>query len=472
MHRFAHMSPPSQSDEPSDPHDPRLEAYREAALAMESGRFNVEVPGVGADEVGALGEALVRLGHALERKYKELKALLEVGERASEGLLVDEVCEHVYDAFRDLIPYHRMGLALISDDFTRVSAYWARNDGAVLQITPGFDAPLAGSSLNRILETGRCRILNDLPGYLEDHPNSESTRLIVAEGIRSSLTCPLISQGKPVGFLFFSSRSLRAYEDAHVQLFQQIAGHLSGVIEKSRLYGQLLELSELKNGLLGMAAHDMRSPLTVILGWVDMLRAGFVGDLPDEADGLLRHIEASALQVLRLVEDLLDVSVIEAGRLELNRESVDLVRHLEQQAESAGLLARAKGVTLELDLPEGVACASVDPVRLTQIVDNLLSNAVKFSPPQSTVRLCLRRSSEGWVLSVIDEGPGIPPEELDGLFAVFERTSVRPTAGERSIGLGLAITRRMVEAHGGRVTASSELCRGSVFTVELPVQAG
>ncbi|MCP4871828.1 MAG: GAF domain-containing protein [Proteobacteria bacterium] len=337
--------------------DPRLEAYTEAALAMESGNFDVEVPVICDDEMGVLGEALVRLGHALERKYQELHALLEVGERANEGLLLDEVCDHVYDAFRNLIPYHRMGLALISDDGAHVAAYWARNDGALLQITRGFEAPLAGSSLNTILETGQSRILNDLPAYLAEHPGSESTRLIVAEGIGSSLTCPLISQGHAIGFLFFSSRGLRQYEDAHVRIFQQIAGHLAGVIEKSRLYGRLLELGELKNRLLGMAAHDMRSPLTVILGWVDMLRCGLGGALPAKADGALEQIESSAEQVLRLVEDLLDVSVIEAGRLELNRQPVDLITHLRMQAESAALLAQAKSVGLELDLPDGEAIA-------------------------------------------------------------------------------------------------------------------
>ncbi|MCP4871827.1 MAG: sensor histidine kinase [Proteobacteria bacterium] len=111
-------------------------------------------------------------------------------------------------------------------------------------------------------------------------------------------------------------------------------------------------------------------------------------------------------------------------------------------------------------------------MRLTQVVDNLVSNAVKFSEPDTTVQLRLRRSSEGWLLAVADQGVGIPTDELAHLFGAFERASVRPTAGERSIGLGLAITKRVVEAHGGRISVTSVVGQGSVFTVELPAVGG
>lgn len=454
----------------TDATDPRLETYTDAARAMESGRFDVTIPVLPADEVGELGLAIARLGHALEHKYEELRALRKVAEEVGASVLIEDVCEHIYDAFGELIPYHRLGLALLDEDGKTLRAFWARHDGGDLRINRGFAAPMEGSSLLPLMQTRTPRILNDLPAYLEAHPGSESTRQIVAEGIRSSLTCPLITQGRPVGFLFFSSRNARAYEEAHVDLFVQIAANLSAVVEKSRLYEGLLESNSLKNRLLGMAAHDMRSPLTVINGWVDMLRSGFAGELSEPALGALGHIEGASKQMLRLVEDLLDASVIDAGRLTLDLQPVELSGHLRHHLESARLLAAAKGIELATDLAAGPAWVEADANRLRQVLDNLLSNAIKFSPSTSTVSIWLEPRGDRWAIRVRDRGPGIPEEELESLFGAFERASVRPTAGERSIGLGLAITRRVVEAHGGRIDVESEVGRGSTFTVELPAR--
>jgi len=448
--------------------DPRLQTMTEAARAMESGRFDVEVPTEPPDEVGRLGAAIGGLGQALEEKYAQLSALQSVTEQLDAGVLLEQVCDKVYTAFSDVIPYERLGLALIDDAGEHVTARWARHDAADPRIAPGFTAPLLGSSLATVLETGQPRILNDLVQYLAEHPESRSTRLIVEEGVRSSLTCPLINQGRPVGFLFFSSHEPRTYEDAHVEMFQQIASHLAAVIEKSRLHARLLEVNSVKNRFLGMAAHDMRSPLTVILGWVDMLRGGHVGDLPAPADPILGYIETSAEQVLALVEDLLDVSVIEEGRLDLSRELLDLGPHLASRQESRALLLAAKGTRLALERPPGPAIVLADPRRLDQAIDNLVGNASKYAPAGTVVTVRVVPCEIGWGIAVEDQGPGIPLEEQAEIFGAFEQASTRPTAGERSIGLGLAISRRVVEAHGGSIRLDSEVGRGSTFTIELP----
>jgi len=138
---------------------------------------------------------------------------------------------------------------------------------------------MAGSSLERVLATGEPRILDDLEAYLAAHPRSESTRLIVAEGVRSSLTCPLVANGKPVGFLFFSSRERGTYRRAHVELFMEIAGQLALIVEKSRLYELLLELDQVKNRFLGMAAHDLRNPIGVVRSYAELLQEDFLGTL-------------------------------------------------------------------------------------------------------------------------------------------------------------------------------------------------
>ena len=227
--------------------DPRITRYRDAALAMKQGRFIVDVPVGQEDEVGQLGKALGELGRVLEAQFEQIQALARITERVNAGLILDEVLSYVFESFRPLIPYERIGFSLLEDHGRIVRARWARSDAPEMKITAGYSQPIAGSSLQQIIQTGRPRILNDLVAYLQEHPNSESTQLIIEEGMRSSLTCPLIALGKPVGFMFFSSVQPNTYRNAHVELFLQIAGQLATIVEKSRLYQELVELNQLKD---------------------------------------------------------------------------------------------------------------------------------------------------------------------------------------------------------------------------------
>ena len=236
------------------------------------------------------------------------------------GLVLHEVLDHVYDSFRSIIPYDRIGFSLIEEKDTSVRAHWARSAAPEMKLCAGYSAPLQGSSLQTIIDTGRPRILNDLRQYLADHPDSESTALIVEEGMRSSLTCPLIALGKPIGFMFFSSMRPHTYADLHVELFLQIAGQLAVIVEKSRLYQQLLELNDLKNKFLGMAAHDLRSPLGVVNGLVRLMMQGKLGEAAEAQLGIMQRMDDICRNMLDLIDDLLDISAIESGRLHLELE--------------------------------------------------------------------------------------------------------------------------------------------------------
>jgi len=169
-----------------------------------------------------------------------------------------------------------------------------------------------------------------------------------------------------------------------------------------------------------------------------------------------------------MVDDILDISRIEAGKLELNRHPGDYAAFVRENADMARMLAGRKGIAIEVRLPDKLGEVAFDPDRLEQVLNNLVGNAVKFSPPGTVVAVEVSRSG-GWVTTrVIDQGPGIPAEEQGVLFQPFARTSVRPSAGEKSSGLGLAITRKLVEGHGGTVGVDSAVGRGSTFWFTLP----
>ncbi|HET8542752.1 MAG TPA: adenylate/guanylate cyclase domain-containing protein [Anaeromyxobacter sp.] len=220
--------------------DPRIAQYLDAASHLARGEFPVRVGASGDDEVGRLGRALDGLARRMERMWDEARLLASVTERVNQGLILHDVLDQVYESFRPVIPYDRIGFALVSPDGSEARALWARSESREIRLGTGYVGRLAGSSLRQVLDTRSPRILNDLEAYLRAHPGSESTRLVVEEGMRSSLTCPLVAMGKPVGFLFFSSRTPGAYADAHVETFLALSGQLSVILEKSRLYEQIL----------------------------------------------------------------------------------------------------------------------------------------------------------------------------------------------------------------------------------------
>lgn len=185
-----------------------------------------------------------QLMERVHQREEEVRRLLRVTENINRGLSLEEVLEFLYQELQPIIPFNRIGCALIDDEQGQVAARWARSDRTVY-LGKGFRAPLGGSTLEDIVRTGHPRILNDLPDYLRQKPQSTSTELIVREGMQSSLTCPLVVQGRPVGFLFFSSEQRAAYSRAHVEFFQQIAGQLSLIVEKGRLYSELAEQAAL-----------------------------------------------------------------------------------------------------------------------------------------------------------------------------------------------------------------------------------
>lgn len=203
---------------------------------------------VGSVAAGALARGAVaaarrraaRLAQVVAERTAELERLVSIAEKVSRGTLLPEVLEHVYDSLHDVIPYDRIGLALLDAERLVLRAVWSRSAARRLEIGEGYEAPITSSSLGNVLERGEPRILNDLVAYLEAHPSSESTRRIVQEGIRSSLTLPLRVEGRPVGAVFFSSFRAGAYHEGHVRLLSGIAGHVSIAITKSRLYEDLL----------------------------------------------------------------------------------------------------------------------------------------------------------------------------------------------------------------------------------------
>src|SRR5262249_26001405 len=244
--------------------------------------------------------------------------------------------------------------------------------------------------------------------------------------------------------------------------------------ELGRLYEQLESFSKNKSQFLASMSHELRTPLNAIIGLSDMLvnHAGRFGT--EKAAEPLRRIHRAGTHLLGLVNQVLDLSKIEAGKLELSPESVSLAPLIDEVAGTARQLAAQKSNRLSVDYPRDLGTLMVDPMRLRQILLNLLSNACKFTE-RGQVSLSVRRTGidgGSWIeFAVADTGIGMTPEQMTRLFEEFSQAEATTARQYGGTGLGLAITRKLARMMGGDVTVTSEPGKGSVFTIRLPASA-
>jgi signal transduction histidine kinase len=307
---------------------------------------------------------------------------------------------------------------------------------------------------------------------LHGRPLSEAgiVAAVPANGARPVLTAPLVGrESQNLGLVHAAGPSEGTFGQEEEDLLVQVA-HMAAIAIENAVFSEAREANRLKDEFLATVSHELRTPLSAMLSWVWMLRRGGLDD--PATSRALEAIERSARSQARLVDDLLDVSRIATGKLQLNSRRVDLVSVVAAAADTAAGGAAAKGVALERLFDPSTGDVVGDPDRLQQVVSNLLSNAVKFTPSGGRIELRVGRKSGHAYVAVCDTGRGIAPDFLPHVFDRFRQADGTPTRQSGGLGLGLAIVRHLVELHGGRVEAESAGDgQGATFSVHLPIAA-
>ncbi len=238
-------------------------------------------------------------------------------------------------------------------------------------------------------------------------------------------------------------------------------------IEKQKQ--ELEKVITLKNKLLGTVTHDLRNPINAIqnVSWFLLDESEYMAE---EHRLFLKDIYEVSDYMSRLVDDLLDLSRIESGKLELNLRSDDYIHTVRESISINKPLAVKKGIELQAELPDESLMLSYDRNKVTQVINNLISNAIKFSHPKTKILIRVDSQEKNVVTSIIDEGQGIPEKEIHQVFSEFSKLSIKPTGDEKSTGLGLAIAKRIVEGHHGDIWVNSKVGKGSAFCFRLPMQ--
>jgi signal transduction histidine kinase/DNA-binding NarL/FixJ family response regulator len=411
----------------------------------------------GSSAVGRQG-AQARLTDLLDRLLFEATIANRIRELGSfSGNLIRSV-EGFFEFFQELIDYQIAILYLRTSSDLRVILHLQGSVPARLLETAkemlwkeGFLKPKADK------ETPEEHILN--PERLSNEEPASETKLAV-------LFSPLPTLPEEVGLAVFNlNPALYTEETSHT--LKIVARELESILKFNL---QAEDLEKLKADFTAMIIHDLRSPLTAVLSAAALVGDGLVGPVNEEQKKWLLKMEAGIRNLLALINDFLDLSKIEAGRIELVKEEVDLVPLIQSSLDNYLVLAQDKKVSLGSSVSQGLPHIQADSRRLDQVFSNLLSNAIKFTPEGGAIEVgASLENGTGIRLWVKDSGVGISTEEISQIFEKYRQSSSGKVSEQKGTGLGLVICKMIVEAHGGRIGVESEEGKGSTFFFSLPV---
>lgn len=342
-------------------------------------------------------------------------------------------------------------------------------DNLISATTQGFLAISEGDS-KIFIQVGTGRFEKNIdPSYLEAITRafyfSENTLP------ENSMLIPLKIRNHRRGFIYIEDASFTNEEDR--KLISIMANQCAAALENLNLYHDVeaaRRVNERKNQFLGIAAHDLRNPLAGIRTLTDLLEASLSEHLDEDDANYFNLLKTLYHNAMTLISNLLDIAKIESGKLELETERTDIAAITRDALENNYFLTEAKNIRVIFEADEMIPDIMIDPFRFQQVVSNLISNAAKYSQPDTTVRVSLFQKHPNEILvTVQDEGQGIPKHEIGKLFQPFVKASVKSTGGEQSTGLGLVICKKIIEAHGGCIWLESEPGVGSTFYITLPV---
>jgi signal transduction histidine kinase len=424
----------------------------------------------------------VRLFQELQARTRDLaasvgqfKALAEVSHAVNSSLDLQEVLANIV----------ARAVQLSASDSGAVYEYDEATELLQLRTTHGLSPQIAQTLLASSLRIGegatgtaaQTRAPFQVADMMATDAYSGPLRAVMEEsGMRAVLALPLLREGRILGGLTVSRRIAGEYPAEAVEVLQTFAAQSALAIENARLFREIeqksreLEVaSRHKSQFLANMSHELRTPLNAILGYTELISDGIYGDVPQTILEILERVRNSGRHLLGLINDVLDLSKIEAGQLTLSLSDFSVSGVVLTAVTGVESLAAEKGLQLNVDVPDHLPVMRGDERRLTQVLVNLLGNAIKFTE-KGHVGVHAKLEGGNVTLGVSDTGPGIAAAEQDKIFEEFQQAESTIKRAKGGTGLGLAIAKRIAEMHGGRIWLESELGKGSTFWVSIPLR--
>lgn len=401
---------------------------------------------------------------------KEKATLIHIDKHLLGCQTIDCLMEMLWNYARELVPCNRIGISFVENDGLRVTARLCKADYDNLYLGEGYTASLRNSTLKPLLDEGKARIIDNLESYLAENQGSQSTRLLLQEGLMSSLTLPLRVDDRAVGFLFISSKQPEAYQYSHASLVQAIVDRIAQAVEKIWTIRKLQQARTDYIQLLGFVAHEMKSPLASVMTLGHTYLDGYLGETdPLAVDTIGKMVRVSGYLV-NMVNNYLGLSRLETGEMKFSPdEDVYFMRDVFNIAwDTVETRYSERGNTLNFERPETDYSLSADTGLLRIALINLLDNAVKYGYDGTEVLVTLKFEKGHLFFSVKNEGFGFTPEQSKKLFKRFSRLEQPGSEDRKGTGLGLYLTWWVIEKHCGTITPASEAGSWAEFTVDLP----
>ncbi len=424
----------------------------QAAIALENVRLFNETKEA-LDQQRASGEILAAISSSIADTAPVFEKILESCERLFAGKLV--------------------GINLVGDDgLVRIGAYHGpgREELEAIFPAPVDDSTGSGAAILRraVLHFPSVETGEDVP--------TRTIRGCNAIGVKAVIFAPMLWEAKAIGTIFVGRDYVGPFSDKDIALLRTFADQAVIAIQNARLLREIQEksrqveiASQHKMQFLANMSHELRTPLNAILGYSELLFDGIYGALEDRVRGVLERVQHNGKHLLGLINDVLDLSKIDAGQLRLAFDEYSMASLVRSTLASTESLAQAKGLALECAIADGLPMGYGDERRLTQVLLNIVGNAIKFTDAGS-VKVTASAVDGFFLIDVRDTGPGIAPADQGRIFEEFQQVDVSSTRRKGGTGLGLAIARRIVEMHGGKISLESNPGAGSTFQVVVPVR--
>jgi PAS domain S-box-containing protein len=403
-----------------------------------------------------------------KQDQKRLAALQKVTDSALSLLSLDDLLSESLSLIREVLEVDTVAILLLRKEGDELVAWAAQ--GLEEEVELGVRIPVGKGFAGKVIEQGQPIIIDDVSKADIYNP------LLREKGIKSLLGVPLFVEGRATGVLHVGKLELAHFNEEDVRLLQLVADRLALAIENARLYqvektarAVAEDANRAKDEFLTILSHELRTPLTPIIGWVHMMDEGILPQA--KFSQALAVINRNAYNLKRLINDLLDMSSILSGKMRIEETRIPLAEVLAESVETMRSYARERSVQLRLKLGNESAAAMVkgDRSRLNQAFCNVLHNAIKFSPVGSFVQVRYDVSDSEAIVRIADHGDGIPADFLPHVFERFRQADGSRTRAYGGLGLGLALVKSFVAAHGGTIEASSDgQGKGSLFIIKLP----
>ncbi|MBN2050299.1 MAG: GAF domain-containing sensor histidine kinase [Spirochaetales bacterium] len=383
-----------------------------------------------------------------------------------EGLL-----EFLLSAGQELSPADRLSLVFLEEDGLRAVSRVVKTRYPEVFLQEGYTQDIREGSLPEVIEKGYPRVISDLAVYARLHPESVSSDLLVQEGLRSSMTCPLYTDdGKMVALFFRNSLRSRVYDEHQVNLHLAMAERLRQTVQKVYRIEELEKANRHYTEMLTFVSHELKSPLGSIVMDTNLILQGYLGDLSEKQKEKLTVITGKAEYLLGMIEDYLNLGRLENKELRMDiRKDVDFLSTvLEPALQAAASQAEEMDIRIERDYDLREALLSCDPGLMRIVMANLLSNGIKYGRTGGLLRVTLEATADRLTVRVYNTGPGFPASEKSRLFQKFSRLQTRELMSRKGTGVGLYTVWKIIKLHHGTVEASSEEHQWAEFRFSIP----